>query len=456
MCTGTLALLRQRGWQMHIATAAPGDCGTVQYSREEISRIRKGEAAKSAAMLDGQVPLPGVRRHLHPVRPAARCSRPSRSCEESGRESSSRRVPRTTWSITKWPASWPRPRAFAAGSSTSRRRGPSRSSRFPHLYYMDAVEGKDKLGTRIEPSMIVDISSVMDTKEKMLCLPREPAGLAAQASWDGRVHQHDEGVLDQARRADRPAVRRRVPPASRPRLSAGQHPPEGTRRPGSHDVRRSLMARKTSILAPEWWDYTTLDDEILNDAAKLTVEDMAALSREGFRVVFYDTLEDFYLAEALEYITAWKQATLSEPAGICGPIGPTEQLPLVARLVNELELDLTPCPLLGHGRVVHERPRGPPDPPAVVCAGRPRAVLRPHRAGPENAREQSPFPQGRHLSVHQELGRRPLRGHAGRPGRHQALGLQRPARGGKASTKTIRRRRRSIASSRRAWWTCTR
>jgi glucosamine-6-phosphate deaminase len=101
------------------------------------------------------------------------------------------------------------------------------------------------------------------------------------------------------------------------------------------------MARKTSILAPQWWDYTTLDDEILNDAARLTVEDMAALTREGFRVVFYDTLEDFYLAEALEYITAWKQATPSQPAGLCGPIGPTEQLPLVARLVNELELDLT-------------------------------------------------------------------------------------------------------------------
>jgi glucosamine-6-phosphate deaminase len=101
------------------------------------------------------------------------------------------------------------------------------------------------------------------------------------------------------------------------------------------------MARKTSILAPEWWDYTTLDDEILNDAARLTAEDMAALSREGFRVVFYDTLEDFYLAEALEHITAWQQATAAGPAGICGPIGPTEQLPLVARLVNELELDLT-------------------------------------------------------------------------------------------------------------------
>ena len=101
------------------------------------------------------------------------------------------------------------------------------------------------------------------------------------------------------------------------------------------------MARKISMLAPQWWDYTTLDDEILDDAAKLTAEDMAGLSREGFEVVFYDSLEDFYLAEALEYITPWKQATADNPAGICGPIGPTEQLPLVARLVNELDLDLT-------------------------------------------------------------------------------------------------------------------
>ena len=100
------------------------------------------------------------------------------------------------------------------------------------------------------------------------------------------------------------------------------------------------MARKISMLAPDWWDFTTLDDEILNDAAKLTPEDMAGLSREGFKVVFYDTLEDFYLAEALEYVSAWKQATADNPAGICGPIGPTEQLPLVARLVNELELNL--------------------------------------------------------------------------------------------------------------------
>jgi glucosamine-6-phosphate deaminase len=101
------------------------------------------------------------------------------------------------------------------------------------------------------------------------------------------------------------------------------------------------MSRKVSMLAPDWWDYTTLDDAILNDAARLAPEDMLALSRKGFTVKFYDTLEDFYLAEALEYINAWKQTTADNPVGICGPIGPTEQLPLVARLVNELELDLS-------------------------------------------------------------------------------------------------------------------
>ncbi|UCF35700.1 MAG: glucosamine-6-phosphate isomerase [Acidobacteriota bacterium] len=100
------------------------------------------------------------------------------------------------------------------------------------------------------------------------------------------------------------------------------------------------MTRPLSKIAPEWWDYTTLDKEILSDAAGLTVEAMQGLSREGFKVVMYDTLEDFYLAEALEYVEAWRQATDSQPVGICGPIGPTEQLPLVARLINSLGINV--------------------------------------------------------------------------------------------------------------------
>ena len=100
------------------------------------------------------------------------------------------------------------------------------------------------------------------------------------------------------------------------------------------------MARPLSKIAPDWWDYTTLDQEILDAAAKLTAEDMLALSRPGFKVVFYDTLEEFYCAEALEYIEAWKRSTPDNPVGICGPIGPTEQLPLVARIVNSMGLNL--------------------------------------------------------------------------------------------------------------------
>lgn len=100
------------------------------------------------------------------------------------------------------------------------------------------------------------------------------------------------------------------------------------------------MGRAISRLAEGWWDYTTLDEQIHRDAAGLTVGDIGQLSRPGFKVVLHDTLESFYLAEALQYINAWKASTPSSPAGICGPIGPTEQLPLVAQLVNDLDISL--------------------------------------------------------------------------------------------------------------------
>ncbi len=100
------------------------------------------------------------------------------------------------------------------------------------------------------------------------------------------------------------------------------------------------MNLRTSSISPDWWDYTCLPLDIVDEVARLTPRDLEKLSRPGFRVIFYDTLEDFYLAEALEYITAWKRSTADNPVGICGPIGPTEQLPLVARLVTELGLDV--------------------------------------------------------------------------------------------------------------------
>ncbi len=115
------------------------------------------------------------------------------------------------------------------------------------------------------------------------------------------------------------------------------------------------MVRPISKVAPDWWDYTTLDPQLLADVARLTVRDMEKLSRPGFKVVMYDTLQEFYLAEALEYLTAWRQSTDDKPCGICGPIGPTEQLPLVARLVNDLELDVRKAHFWGMDEWVDEQ-----------------------------------------------------------------------------------------------------
>lgn len=100
------------------------------------------------------------------------------------------------------------------------------------------------------------------------------------------------------------------------------------------------MPRRLSSIAPAWWDYTTLPLDIIEAVARLTPRDLERLARPGFKVVMYDTLEEFYLAEALEYVEAWRQSTDDNPVGICGPIGPTEQLPLVARMVNALQLDV--------------------------------------------------------------------------------------------------------------------
>jgi len=105
--------------------------------------------------------------------------------------------------------------------------------------------------------------------------------------------------------------------------------------------------RALSKVAPAWWDYTTLDRSILDAAAKITLNDLKKLERPGFKINIFDTLQEFYAAEALEYVKCWLQATPERPAGICGPIGPTEQLPIVAQIVNDLNINLKNCHFWG-------------------------------------------------------------------------------------------------------------
>lgn len=48
LCGGTLIRLCERGWEVHIATVAAGDCGSMSQSPREIASIRAEEARKAA------------------------------------------------------------------------------------------------------------------------------------------------------------------------------------------------------------------------------------------------------------------------------------------------------------------------------------------------------------------------------------------------------------------------
>jgi hypothetical protein len=63
----------------------------------------------------------------------------------------------------------------------------------PHLYYVDALEGKDILGQPIEPNILVDISSAIGIKESMLCCHE------SQRNWLMTHHGMDEYVLSMKR-----------------------------------------------------------------------------------------------------------------------------------------------------------------------------------------------------------------------------------------------------------------
>ena len=187
MCAGTLALLHERGWQVHIATMAPGDCGTVQYSREEISRIRKGESAKAAALLDGRyhclecgdIFIMYDRGTLLKAIELVRKVRPKIVLTLSP---SDYMVDHETASRLAQTA------CFCCGVVNVETPGAEPFEPIPYLYYADPVEGKDKLGTPIQPSMIVDISGAIDVKEKMLCCHE------SQRDWLLKHHGMDEYV----------------------------------------------------------------------------------------------------------------------------------------------------------------------------------------------------------------------------------------------------------------------
>jgi N-acetylglucosamine malate deacetylase 1 len=188
LCAGTLIrLVREHGWQAHIASMTPGDCGSAELPAQEISRIRRGEGAKAASLIGASYHCLEERdllvfyneRALERVTRLLRAIRPRVLLTHS---------PADYMLDHEMTSTLARAAAFAAPvPNFLREQGHGLPlEHIPHLYYCDAVQGKDLLGRPVAPEFAIDISSVIDSKAAML------AAHASQRDWLLKHHGMDQ------------------------------------------------------------------------------------------------------------------------------------------------------------------------------------------------------------------------------------------------------------------------
>ena len=187
MCVGTLSLLKKAGWKIHIATMTPGDKGSAEHTRDEISRIRKSEAANAAALLDGtyhcleceDVYIVYDKVTINKAVELIRKVRPSIVFTASPNDYM---IDHEMTSLVVQTA------CFASGIKNMEASG-TPFEMVPHLYYVDPLEGKDKFGVPVIPSFYVDISSEIQIKEDTL------ACHASQREWLRKHHKIDQYII---------------------------------------------------------------------------------------------------------------------------------------------------------------------------------------------------------------------------------------------------------------------
>ena len=187
MCAGTLSLLSRAGWTVHIASIAKGDKGTNLLSREEIGSIRKEEASKSAEIIGGQyhclefedVYIFYNRDTINAATNLIRKVHPDIVFTSSPNDYM---LDHEVTSLIVETA------CFSSGIKNMEI-NTEPFEPIPYLYYCDPMEGKDKFGSLVRPSIYVNIESEILTKEKMLSCH------ASQRTWLLKHHKVDEYVL---------------------------------------------------------------------------------------------------------------------------------------------------------------------------------------------------------------------------------------------------------------------
>lgn len=193
-CAGTLALLAKGGCRVTIATMTPGDCGSAEHDAAAIAAIRRAEAKAAADLI-------GAEYHCLEFRDLAIFE----DDESRRRVVEFLRRSRPDLILTAPPADYlcdheatsrlVRDACFIAPvpNYVTRQWEPApRLGRIPHLYFVDALEGRDRDGRPHPVDFHVDVTDVFATKRAML------ACHASQRNWLLAQHGMDEYLDSQA------------------------------------------------------------------------------------------------------------------------------------------------------------------------------------------------------------------------------------------------------------------
>lgn len=186
LCGGTLIRLADTGWEVHIVTATPGDCGSATRPPEEIAAIRREEARRAAATI-------GATYHCLEERDVQVIFNhgANRKIIDVFRQISPTLVfthPRLDYMLDHEQVHLlARSAAFSFSIPNASGLPLDPAATLPHLYYVDPLEGIDPYsGKPVEPTTVIDISGVMDRKIEML------ACHASQREWLRAHHGMDE------------------------------------------------------------------------------------------------------------------------------------------------------------------------------------------------------------------------------------------------------------------------
>jgi len=182
---GTLALLAALGHTITMVSMTPGDCGTSQYPADEISCIRRKEAAASASKIGAEY-FCGEFRDMAIFNNDASRRRVTAILRRTRPDIVLTSAPVDYLCDHEMTSALVRDACFAAPCMNYVCGHAQPLDRIPHLYFMDPIQGTDREQRPIPPDFVVDVTAVFQLKREML------ACHDSQRAWLKKHHDMDD------------------------------------------------------------------------------------------------------------------------------------------------------------------------------------------------------------------------------------------------------------------------